>query len=132
MEKKLSQPTHGSLVLLPTLYKVWSDANITNNEHKAFQSFFNKVDWLSKEDREYLTNKLDPESPPSREELEMWWQTIKSAIAEEKSYPHLSSIGVDILKRMPPFSQKLFLLKKRKLNWESWKINWESSVNLQP
>ncbi|AEL27646.1 acyl-CoA dehydrogenase family protein [Cyclobacterium marinum] len=115
MEKKLSQPTHGSLVLLPTLYKVWSDANITNNEHKAFQSFFNKVDWLSKEDREYLTNKLDPESPPSREELEMWWQTIKSAIAEEKSYPHLSSIGVDILKKNAPIFAETFPVEKAEI-----------------
>ncbi|GAB3004871.1 acyl-CoA dehydrogenase [Cyclobacterium sediminis] len=102
MEKIFSQPTNGSLVLLPTLYKVWSDANITNSEHEAFQSFFKKADWLSKEDKDYLTNKLDPEFPPAREELELWWKTIKSAVAEDKVYPHLSSIGVEILKKHAP------------------------------
>tara|TARA_R110002124_G_scaffold206581_4_gene373177 strand:+ start:13731 stop:16028 length:2298 start_codon:yes stop_codon:yes gene_type:complete len=102
MEKFLSQPTNGSLVLLPTLYMVWSDTLLTDSEHQAFQSFFKTVDWLSEEDRKYLVAKLDPQSPPSREEMEMWWQTIKLAVDNNTNYPHLSSIGLEILKKYAP------------------------------
>ncbi|EPR68221.1 acyl-CoA dehydrogenase family protein [Cyclobacterium qasimii] len=112
MEKILSQPTNGSLVLLPIVYMVWSDTTINASEHQAFQSFFKAVDWLSEEDRKYLTAKLDPNSPPSREELEMWWKTIKSSVDNDTTYPHLSSIGIEILKKNAPEVAHTFPLSK--------------------
>ena len=113
MEKILSQPTNGSLVLLPILYMVWSDTTIDASEHQAFQSFFKAVDWLSEEDRKYLTAKLDPNSPPSREELEMWWKTnsiayshIKELVINLDNGPNSSSRRTQFIRRMTEFSDK--------------------------
>ena len=112
MENIFPQPTSGSLVLLPTLYMVWSDAIINEHERQTFQSFFKKADWLSEEDSKYLTARLDPNSPPSREEMEMWWKTIKSSVDNSKTYPHLSSIGVEILRKNAPEVAHTFPLSK--------------------
>ncbi|SHM78081.1 Acyl-coenzyme A oxidase [Cyclobacterium lianum] len=112
MQQSLSQPTTGSLVLLPVLYMVWSDTLITDQELISLRSFLKDIDWLSDSDRKFLKEKLDPGSPPEREELEFWWQAIRGAVQERKTYADLVSVGIDLLQQKAPEEAHTFPLEK--------------------
>ncbi|WP_240469705.1 acyl-CoA dehydrogenase [Cyclobacterium sp. SYSU L10401] len=114
MQQTLSQPTPGSMVLLPILYMVWSDTLLSDQELTALMRFLDKIDWLSDADRDYLKNRLNPESPPNREELESWWQNIKGAVTEDKNYPDMASVGIDLLTKNAPEEAHTFPLEKVK------------------
>ncbi len=102
MQQAPKQPTPGGLVLLPILYLVWSETLIQDQENQAFIAFLNQADWLSEEDKKFLREKLSPESPPQRREMDFWWETITSAVDESKTYPNLTSLGIELLKKEAP------------------------------
>ncbi|MEX2514369.1 MAG: acyl-CoA dehydrogenase [Cyclobacteriaceae bacterium] len=97
-----AQPTSGSLILLPTLYFVWSDTILSKEEFRSFSRFLDASDWLQPEDKEYLKSKLDPLAPPTRDEMEIWYKKIQDSITEGKDYEHLVEVGIQLLKKEDP------------------------------
>ncbi|MEX2564815.1 MAG: acyl-CoA dehydrogenase family protein, partial [Cyclobacteriaceae bacterium] len=97
-----AQPTSGSLILLPTLYIVWSDTILSKKEFNSFSRFLEASDWLRPEDKEYLKSKLDPETPPNREEMETWYKKIQNSIQDNNEYHHLVEVGIQLLKKEDP------------------------------
>ncbi len=95
-------PSTGSLILLPTLYIIWSDAILNEKEFDAFHHFLDASDWMENEERDYLKSKLNPNNPPSREEMEEWWEKINASIDEDKAYPHLVDLGLELTEKENP------------------------------
>ncbi|SEI80009.1 Acyl-coenzyme A oxidase [Cyclobacterium xiamenense] len=112
MQQTLNLPTPGALVLLPVVYMVWSETLIDGQENKPFLKFLSQADWLSEEDKSFLKEKLSPESPPTREEMEFWWETVHAASEESKNYPNLVSLGIDLLKKARPEALYSFPLQR--------------------
>ncbi|WP_154854432.1 acyl-CoA dehydrogenase family protein [Cyclobacterium xiamenense] len=112
MQQTLNLPTPGALVLLPVVYMVWSETLIDGQENKPFLKFLSQADWLSEEDKSFLKEKLNPESPPTREEMEFWWETVHAATEESKNYPNLVSLGIDLLKKARPEALYSFPLQR--------------------
>lgn len=102
MQQTDTIPTTGSLILLPTLYIIWSDAILNEKEFDAFHQFLDASDWMENEEREYLKSKLNPKNPPSREEMEEWWEKINASIHEDKAYPHLVDLGLELSEKENP------------------------------
>ena len=112
MQKNLNLPTPGALVLLPVVYMVWSETLIDGQENKPFLKSLAQADWLSEEDKSFLKEKLNPESPPTREEMEFWWETVHAGTEESKNYPNLVSLGIDLLKKARPEALYSFPLQQ--------------------
>lgn len=112
MQQTQNLPTPGALVLLPVVYMVWSETLIDGQENQPFLNFLSRADWLSDEDKAFLKEKLDPGSPPDRQEMEFWWETIHAAAEDSKNYPNLVSLGIELLKKARPESLYSFPLEQ--------------------
>lgn len=71
------QFTPGVLSLLPILYIGWSDSVLSPSEIDIIHSEINKLDFITKEDKNYLIKYTDPRKPPSEEVFKIWLQAIK-------------------------------------------------------
>lgn len=77
-------------VFLPMYYTVWSDAVLTPSEIKTIQKLVNDQTWLTKEEKQFLLDQLNPATPPSPDELKSWLDEIQrvadqSAIDKKQS-----------------------------------------------
>ncbi|WP_114750873.1 acyl-CoA dehydrogenase family protein [Pleomorphovibrio marinus] len=98
MENTLSQPKLKNVLFLPILYVVWSDRTLSNQERETIKGFLNTIDWIDEEEREFVSSKLDPESPPSRVEMEDWYFTVQKGVQDGKTFESLSAMGVHLFK----------------------------------
>lgn len=65
------------LVFLPMFYWVWQDAVLTPSEVKSLEAAIKSQEWLSAPDSEYLLGLLNPDRPPSADELKAWLAEIR-------------------------------------------------------
>jgi acyl-CoA oxidase len=98
MENIASQPQSKNIVFLPILYVVWSDRTLSEQERATIKAFLKTIDWLDEEEKSFLFSRLDPDSPPSRTEMEDWYFTIRGYLQEDQGFESLSAMGVALLK----------------------------------
>ena len=68
----------GVLSLLPMIYVGWSDSVLSPSEIKSIQTQINAITYLTKEDKSYLNEYLDPANPPSERVFKNWLELIQS------------------------------------------------------
>jgi acyl-CoA oxidase len=66
------------LVFLPMFYWVWQDAVLTPSEVKTLEAAIQSQEWLTPQDRDYLLGLLNPDTPPSPDELKEWLSEIRT------------------------------------------------------
>ena len=79
---------------LPLFYMVWADAILTPSEIEKIRLLIDKQTWLTGEEKKYLLSFLDPQSPPSPNQLKGWLEEIKKT-ADQFS-PEMKESLVDI------------------------------------
>jgi len=77
MSKTINQFSPGVLSMLPLFYVGWSDSVLSPSEMKLIQKKIDKVDFLSKEDKEYLIHWSNPKNIPSDEVFRSWVKALK-------------------------------------------------------
>jgi acyl-CoA oxidase len=92
-------------IFLPLFYTVWADAVLTPTEIKSIARVIDKEEWLSREEKRFLLDQLNPASPPRADQLKQWFDEIqKVGIGADKKetlidigirLAHLHSNGVD-------------------------------------
>ena len=92
---KLTEKNH---FFLPLLYIVWSDTLLEERERKVFHQFMERTTWLSESDKENLLEKIAPENPPQRDDIEQWHQIIHATASEIKEPERLSVLGIALAK----------------------------------
>ena len=80
------------LVFLPVFYTVWSDAVLTPTELKSLHTVIDKQDWLTAEEKKFLYGRLDPNVPPTPDELKNWLEEIRKV--QPDSGANLVDIGI--------------------------------------
>lgn len=80
------------LVFLPIFYTVWSDAVLTPTELKSLHDVIDGQDWLTADERKFLYGQLDPNVPPTPDELKAWLEEIRKVQPESGS--NLVDIGI--------------------------------------
>ena len=83
---------------LPILYIVWSDTLLGDRARKVFHHFVDRTPWLSESDKDNLLEKIAPDSPPQRDEIEQWHQTIHTTATKIKGLDRLSTLGIALVK----------------------------------
>jgi acyl-CoA oxidase len=74
---------------IPFFYIVWSDDLLTKKEFVSLQNFIDLQDWLSVEEKQFLFSKISISSPPSRQDITDWKNTIEQII---QNNPDVKSI----------------------------------------
>jgi len=67
-------------VFLPLLYVAWSDTLLTPSELARLKAFIETQVWLKNEDKEALSNQLNPAAPPSPNEFKAWLAEIRTVL----------------------------------------------------
>ena len=67
---------------LPMLYMVWADAVLTPSEIIKIRELIDEQIWISADERSFLLSQLDPQNPPTPQELKSWLQEIKKIAPE--------------------------------------------------
>ena len=87
-------------VFLPIYYVVWSDAVLTPTEIATLKKLIDSQKWLSKEEKNFLLENLNPTKPPAPDELKQWLneiqQVVDQASADKKQ--GLVDIGLQLAK----------------------------------
>ena len=82
--------TQGVSQYIPFFYVIWSDDLLSYSEISVIKNAIEGDDTLTKEDQSILLNWLQPEVPPSDEELKNWKKTISNStvkLVESEVYP---------------------------------------------
>ncbi len=81
-------------IFLPIFYIVWSDAVLTPSEIQVIGDSINNQDWLEEEEKRFLLDQINPQSPPSPDEFKNWLQEIRHAA--ESLPPTINPTLVDL------------------------------------
>ncbi len=83
---------------VPLIHSVWSDGLLTADELRALQDHVEAQAWLSDTSRETLETWLDPDAPPSPEELAALRDRVRSAdlVDEPGSTASLADLGLTL------------------------------------
>lgn len=81
--------------LLPVLYIIWADDVLSPTEITEISRLIDKQQWLTKEDKSWIFERLTPASPPSALEVKSWLSMIREqashlASPEKHQLLHLS------------------------------------------
>ncbi len=66
------------LSVLPLMYVGWSDSVLSPSEMKVIRNVISDMDFLTKEDKDYLHQWTDPSNPPSETIFKSWLRQIRS------------------------------------------------------
>ncbi|MEM7654892.1 MAG: acyl-CoA dehydrogenase [Bacteroidota bacterium] len=69
---------------LPLLYLAWSDEMLSPSEVQMIEQRIQQEAWLSEEEQQWISSKLDPANPPEVHEVKSWLRQIKQ-LAEQVS-----------------------------------------------
>ncbi len=88
----------GLLIFLPMLYVAWSDSLLSEDEIISIKQKVQEQDWLSNDEKSFITSRLQPDSPPTPKQLNEWLSVIKQAaphipVSARKS---LAELGLEI------------------------------------
>lgn len=88
----------GLLIFLPMLYVAWSDSVLTKEEVTSIEQKILKQDWLTEDEKSFVSKCLQPEKPPSPKQLKEWLSVIKRAapFIPNNSRKSLASLGLEI------------------------------------
>ena len=95
-EKVQDNPT--LLLFLPIIYTVWSDSVLTPSEIQTIEKVISKQHWLSPEEQHFLLGYLNPQNPPSSQQLKKWLEAIRKVGLKPESRESLVDIGVRLAK----------------------------------
>ncbi|MCL6462868.1 MAG: acyl-CoA dehydrogenase family protein [Flavobacterium micromati] len=76
-------------VFIPFFNLIWSDDLLTQKEHLIIKDFIQAQNWLTLNEKEFLTSQIAISNPPSRIVLTTWKSEIDKAIAQN---PRVQSI----------------------------------------
>ncbi len=100
MSQVLNEYSPGVLSLLPLFYVGWSDSVLSPSEMKFIHSQISKLEFLTKEERAYLTQYTNPANPPDKDTFKSWLDALKNHAkntpAGEKK--NLTELGIEIAK----------------------------------
>ena len=91
-EKVQDNPT--LLIFLPIIYMVWSDSVLTPTEIQTLENVIRNQEWLSPEEQKFLLGYLNPQNPPSSQELRSWLDIIRKVGLKPERRESLVDIGV--------------------------------------
>ncbi len=101
MPKKDAIPfSPGILSIIPILYVAWSDSILSPSEMQLIHKNIKKLDFLTKEEKEYIIKFSDPKSPPGEEVFRHWQKSLRAAassVSPEKANS-LVSLGLEMAK----------------------------------
>ncbi len=88
----------GLLIFLPMLYVAWSDSVLTEEEVNSINQTIQKQNWLTEQEKSFVSNRLQPEHPPTPQQLNEWLSIIKQAAPHipQNSRKSLASLGLEI------------------------------------
>jgi acyl-CoA oxidase len=88
----------GLLIFLPMLYIAWSDSVLSDEEITSIEQKIQKQDWLTEDEKSFVSKCLRPEHPPSPKQLNEWLSVIKLAAPHipNDSRKSLASLGLEI------------------------------------
>nr|MBI1230578.1 acyl-CoA oxidase [Cytophagales bacterium] len=119
---------------LPLLYIVWSDTLLGERERQVFTDFIGRISWLSPSEKQNLLERIAPNNPPQRDEIEQWHQLIHATTSTLGQLDRLSLLGVALVKeqtdlRLTPEEEALIQADLEKLEQEL-EIIGESAIYL--
>ncbi|WP_258104991.1 acyl-CoA dehydrogenase [Marinoscillum sp. MHG1-6] len=77
IQSKYFQDNPALYAFVPVFYMVWADAILTPSEILKIRMLVDSQDWLTDEERQFLLSNLDPQNPPSPNQLKGWLKEIK-------------------------------------------------------
>src|SRR6188768_1907140 len=83
-------------VFLPLFYTVWADAVLTPSEVAAVEATINGQAWLTKEEKQFLLNLLNPAAPPSPDDLMDWREEITKVADTSGKKESLVDLGIKL------------------------------------
>ena len=88
----------GLLIFLPMLYVAWSDSVLTEEEIISINQKILKQDWLTDSEKSFISERLQPNHPPTPKQLKEWLSVIKQAAPyiPEQSRKSLATLGMEI------------------------------------
>ena len=86
------------LSVLPLFYVGWSDSVLSPSEMKLIRKVVSDMDFLTKEDKDYLNQWTNPTEPPTEEIFKQWLQAIKNSAKDlaDDEKKSLVSVGMKI------------------------------------
>ncbi|MCS6973688.1 MAG: acyl-CoA dehydrogenase family protein [Cyclobacteriaceae bacterium] len=63
-------------VFLPLFYVVWSDNVLSDDELNVLQHRISRQKWLSESEKDFLFRQINPQNPPTPNELKQWLETV--------------------------------------------------------
>ena len=99
----------GILSMLPLFYVGWSDSVLSPSEMKLIHKKLSEFDFLTKEDKAYLIEFTNPQSPPSEELFKSWLAAMKGAAGKlpQGSYINLAQLGIEMAKSSVYFNEHM-------------------------
>lgn len=67
---------------IPLLYLVWSDDLLTQKEFQTLHNFILSQTWLTKEEQQAILSQIDITNPPSRENINTWYNQLLQIVKE--------------------------------------------------
>ena len=88
----------GILIFLPMLYVAWSDSVLSEQEIISIKQKVSQQDWLSDSERAMVVQRLNPEEPPTPQQLHDWLAVMKIAapLIPSNSRQSLAALGLEI------------------------------------
>ncbi len=96
--RRFGAPGPAALPLLPLLYLAWADGDLEDDEVAVLRDRIGRATWLSGADREWLRCWLDPDDPPTAEDLLALRRTVRQLAegAPDDARASLSALGLEL------------------------------------
>ncbi len=93
------QQSPGILIFLPMLYVAWADSVLSEKEMSDIREKVESQDWLSEEEKQFLAERLDPDNPPTPQQLHEWLGMIRDAAPHIRDITKksLASLGMEMI-----------------------------------
>jgi acyl-CoA oxidase len=83
-------------VFIPFFNLIWSDDLLTQKEHLIIKDFIQAQNWLTLNEKEFLTSQIAISNPPSRIVLTTWKSEIDKAIAQNSRVQSIFDIVLEL------------------------------------
>lgn len=95
---KTIEQSPGLLIFLPMLYVAWSDSILSAEEITSIKQKILQQDWLTDDEKSFISDRLQPDNPPTPRQLNEWLSVIKRAAPHipSSSRKSLAALGLEI------------------------------------
>ncbi|HSE26651.1 MAG TPA: acyl-CoA dehydrogenase family protein, partial [Gemmatimonadales bacterium] len=96
--RRLGAPGSAALPLLPLLYLAWADGDLEPEELAVLRDRVGRATWLPGADRAWVRCWLDPDDPPTAEDLLALRRTVRQLAepAPDEARASLSALGLEL------------------------------------